>query len=56
VCEGPFFRSDAKSVAFREWLDECGADVEQLPEDAFAGVDAFRQTGVKTRLVTIDKP
>ena len=55
VCEGPFFRSDAKSVAFREWLDELGADIEQLPDDAFQGVDAFRQTGVKTRLVTIDK-
>jgi len=54
--EGPFFRSDAKSVAFREWLDELAADVEQLPEDAFQGVDAFRQTGVKTRLVIIDKP
>jgi Methyltransferase small domain len=55
VCEGPFFRSEQKSVAFREWLDELSADIEQLPEDAFQGVDAFRQTGVKTRLVTIDK-
>ena len=56
VCEGPFFRSDAKSVAFRKWLDEIGAEVEQLPDDAFQGIDAFRQTGVKTRLVTIDNP
>ncbi len=56
VCEGPFFRSDQKSVAFREWLDEREADVEQLPEDAFQGVDAFRQTSVKTRLIVIDKP
>lgn len=55
VCEGPFFRSDAKSVAFREWLDELSADIEQLPEDAFQGIDAFRQTGVKTRLVVINK-
>jgi len=55
VCEGPFFRSDARSAAFREWLEEVRADVEQLPDDAFRGVDAFRQTGVKTRLVVIDK-
>src|SRR5688572_10064976 len=55
VCEGPFFRSDAKSVAFREWLDELAADVEQLPDDAFQGIEAFRQTGVRTRLVVIDK-
>jgi hypothetical protein len=54
--EGPFFRSDAKSVAFRQWLDELGADVEQLPDDAFQGVQAFRQTGVRTRLVLINKP
>jgi hypothetical protein len=56
VCEGPFFRSDAKSVAFRAWLQELEADIEQLPEDAFLGVDAFRRTGVRTRLVVIDKP
>jgi hypothetical protein len=56
VCEGLFFRSDQKSVAFREWLEEVAADVEQLPEDAFQGVDAFRQTAVRTRLVVLDKP
>jgi hypothetical protein len=56
VCEGPFFRSDQKSVAFREWLDELGADIKQLPEDAFRGIDAFRQTGVRTRLVVLNKP
>jgi hypothetical protein len=55
--EHGFFASDAKSIAFRDWL--CGLDHaydEQLPDDAFQGVDAFRQTGVKTRLVVIDKP
>lgn len=54
MSEGPFFRSDAKSVAFREWLDQHG-DSEQLPEGSFAGADAFRQTGVATRLVVIKK-
>jgi hypothetical protein len=56
VCEGPFFRNDAKSVAFRAWLEEVAANVEQLPEDAFQGVATFRQTGVRTRLVVVDKP
>jgi hypothetical protein len=54
--EHGFFAGDAKSVAFREWL--CGLDHaydEELPDDAFKGIDAFRQTGVKTRLVVIDK-
>ncbi|MCA9184994.1 MAG: hypothetical protein R3E01_33130 [Pirellulaceae bacterium] len=53
VCEGPFFRSDTKSIAFREWLDTLGAEIESLPDGAFSGIDAFRQTGVKVRLVTI---
>lgn len=55
VCEGPFFRVDNKSVAFRDWLEEVGADVERLPDDAFSAAEAFRVTGVRTRLVTITK-
>lgn len=56
MCEGPFFRSDAKSQAFRDWLERLDAHVEELPNDAFQGVEAFRATGVKTRLVAIEKP
>jgi predicted RNA methylase len=55
VSEGPFFRSDKKSVAFREWLDAVGAEVESLPDEAFKGAEAFRQTSVRTRVVTIAK-
>jgi hypothetical protein len=55
VSEGPFFRTDKKSVAFREWLGEVGAAIEELSDDAFAGIDAFRQTNVRTRLITIEK-
>jgi len=55
ISEGPFFRVDNKSVAFRDWLDKRGANVEQLPDDAFTGVEAFRETSVRTRLVTITK-
>ena len=55
MSEGPFFRSDKKATAFRDWLDELGAETHQLPEDSFKGVEAFRHTGVRTRLVVIDK-
>lgn len=53
---GPFSSSDTKSVAFRDWLDEVGGEVEQLPERAFQGAGSFRQTGVSARVVVIDKP
>jgi hypothetical protein len=57
MCEGPFFRSDAKSAAFRDWLCRLdNAHDEELPDDAFKGVEAFRQTSVKTRLVILNKP
>ena len=51
MCAGPFFRQDKKSVAFREWLNELGAEVEDLP------LDSFKQggTGVNTKIVVIDK-
>ena len=52
---GAFFRSDKKAEQFRAWLEELGAEVEELPEDAFKGVEAFRQTGVRTKLVSISK-
>ncbi len=55
MCEGPFFRSDTKSQEFRQWIEELDAQVEQLPDDAFQGIQAFRQTGVRARLVVLDK-
>lgn len=55
VSEGPFFRQDGKSQEFRNWLEKSGAHVEKL-DKAFAGNDAFRQTGVSTRMVVVDKP
>ena len=50
---GPFFRQDKKAQEFREWFEEVGGVCEALPEDAFK--NAFRSTGVRTNLVTIDK-
>lgn len=52
--EGPFFRSDKKSTAFREWLEELGAVSEKLPDNTFK--DSERSTGVATRMLIIDKP
>jgi Methyltransferase small domain len=57
MSEGPFFRSDAKSSTFREWLSTIDSEYDtSLPDDTFKGVDAFRQTGVKTRYVILNKP
>lgn len=53
VSEGPFFRQTKKDVAFREWLDEVGAEVSAPIQDAFKGVASFRQTGITVRLVKI---
>jgi hypothetical protein len=55
MSEGPFFRSDKQASAFREWFDEAAGESEQLPENAFNGSDAFRQTGVRTRIVVLNK-
>ncbi len=52
---GPFFRTDKKAEQFRTWLQDLDHDIEDLPEDAFKGVEAFRQTGVRTKLLTITK-
>ena len=55
MSEGPFFRGDKKAEAFRSWLDDQGGESEKLPEHAFQGIEAFRQTGVRTRMITIEK-
>lgn len=48
------FASDKPSVAFRQWLDEVGADVEAH------GVDEFKSQwmpqGIASRLVSVTKP
>ena len=52
VSEGPFFRQDAKATAFRDWLASVGGKSEKLPEGSFKESN----TGVATRLVTVEKP
>lgn len=53
VGEGAFARSDAKATAFREWLDELGADVEKLPEGTFLDPALPVTTGTNARVVRI---
>ena len=50
MSEGPFFRSDKKSAAFREHLEEWGWS-EKLPDGTFKDSG----TGVACRLVVLDK-
>jgi len=52
MSEGPFFRNDAKSVAFRQWLEEVGGYSEPLDRGSFKASG----TMVNTRLVVIQKP
>jgi hypothetical protein len=54
--EGVHFGSDKKAAAFRDWLDERGAEVEKLPENTFKGAQQIVQTGVNARLIVLEKP
>lgn len=51
MSESPFFRSDRKSVEFREFLNDVGAEIVEL------NVGAFHESGtdIKTRIVKIRK-
>lgn len=54
VCENCFYRTDGDYPLFREWLDDLGAEVIELPAGAFTGT--IRTTNVKTRIIKIKKP
>lgn len=53
--EGPFFRNDKKAQTFRTWLALTGAESFKVDSGAFQGKDSFRQTGVSTRIVVIER-
>jgi hypothetical protein len=50
--ESAFFRSDNKAMVFRQWLQEVGGSVFDIPAGAFKESG----TGVKTRMIVVDKP
>lgn len=57
VGSGLLTNSDARSREFRDWLEERGGSWEMLPDGSFADPrEAFRTTGVRAGVVTIDKP
>lgn len=50
------FQQGRGKTEFAEWLATKDHTAEPTNSGAFAGADAFRQTGVSTYLVVIDKP
>ena len=52
---GAFQRSDKRATAFREWIDEIGADVEELPANTFMDKSLLSTTGANAKLVKIRK-
>ena len=55
MSESTFFRNDAKSVKFREFLDNNGSEIIDVDAGAFNDRTLLNTTGVKTRIVVIDK-
>lgn len=56
VGEGAFFRSGKTESAFRDWLEQTGAQVETLEPGTFTDKSLLATTGVNARLVKIVKP
>lgn len=53
--EGVFFGKDQKAVAFREWLEQHGADVEPLEAGTFNDNALLAQTSANARLIVLRK-
>ena len=55
MCEAPFFRTGKKYEEFRDWFGSLNGTQDLLESGAFQGAEAFRQTGVSSRIITIEK-
>lgn len=53
--EGVFFGRDAKAAAFREWLDEHGAEVEALAGGTFKDTSLLATTGANARRIVLTR-
>ena len=53
--EGVFFGRDAKATAFREWLDEHGAEVEALAGGTFKDTSLLATTGANARRIVLTR-
>lgn len=49
------FRTDVKSLAFRDWLKTVDHEIIDLPDGSFSGAKAFRQTGVACKILVVNK-
>jgi 16S rRNA G1207 methylase RsmC len=52
---GCTFRQDGRAAAFRDWVDDQGGTLEELPEGAFKGMEAFRETGARAVMLTMER-
>lgn len=55
VSEAPFFREGIKFMDFRDFLNQHQTQEPIKLESAFEGAQSFRQTGVSTRIVVLQK-
>jgi len=55
MSESPFHRSEKKYQAFREWIDELGAEVEELQSGDLSDPAAPQRSNVKGRILTLVK-
>jgi len=51
VSESSFFRSNVKSIEFRDWLEKNNAEIIKLPDNSFTESG----TNVKTRIIKVKK-
>lgn len=54
VGAGAMFRGDRAAVEFRQWLDEIGATVEDLPDGTFADRTLLATTNARACLIVAD--
>lgn len=55
ISPGPLCRQDTKAQNFRHFVGVHGAQVLPVPSGMFTGAEAFKQTGVETRIVVMRK-
>lgn len=56
MSEGAFYRSYKKEQDFQSWYLEFKTREQKLDGNTFKGIEAFKTTGVHTRLIVLDKP
>ena len=55
VSAGAIYRQDKQAIAFCAWLEMVGAEIHDLPAGSFDGAQAFRATGVASKMIVAHK-